>query len=253
MNDNDTNTTLLIQYLDGELEGNKLAEVENKISSDPSLQQELENLRDAELVIKSYGLWQQVGNIHKEMMEELKLSETKRAFVRQMFSKASRVAATFIVVVGFIAVYQYASLSSGKLFDSNYEAYVVHEVRGEASSSDLEHLYKQNLTKQVISEFYAIKHPSIKDYFYLGNAYLKENKAPLAIHSFELLQQKNAQMNTHLLEDDAEYYLAMAYLQNNEAAKALPIFEKIHNDQQHLYHDKVGSLFLFKIKLLAKK
>lgn len=252
MSDNDTNTQLLIQYLDGELEGDALADAERKISKDPSLQQELENLKNAQLVIKSYGLRQQVEDIHKQMMDELKTAETPKV-VRQMFSKVWRIAAIFIVVLGFISVYQYYNLSADRLFESNYQDYSVHEVRGDTHASTLEQLYKQNLPKEVINKFTEISQPAIEDYFYLGNAYLKEHNAISAIHSFIRVQQKNVEMNSHILEDDTEYYLAMAYLQNNEPAKALPIFSKIHNDKEHLYHDKVGSLFLFKVKLLCRK
>ncbi|GEO10243.1 hypothetical protein [Segetibacter aerophilus] len=253
MNNNDTNTDLLIRYLDGELEGTDLVDLEAKVSKDPSLKQELENLRNTQVAVRSYALRQQVGNIHNEMMKEFAGGDKRSAPVVSMLRKAFSIAAIFIVVVGGFFTYQYSSLSSGKLFESNYQEYSLREVRGETKASNLEQLYKQHLNQQIIDTFLTIRQPSLTDYFYAGNAYLAQRNAPAAIQSFTLLQQKNFQAGSHILEDDSEYYLAMAYLQNNQAAKALPILTKIHDDKQHLYHDKVSALFLFKVKLLSRK
>ena len=249
MNENDTNTRLLIQYLDGELQGHALAEVENKISNDPSLMQELENLKSAQMAIKSYGLRQHLGEIHSQMMQELKAEQTKPQ-VYVMLRNVFRIAAIIIVILGGVSVYQYYSLSSRSLFESNYQSYQLHQVRGKYDSSMLEQLYKQNLMDDVIDGFSRLKRPSIRDYFYLGNAYLTRHNASMAIRSFEVVQQKNSEMGTHILEDDVDYFLAMSYLQNNQPAKALPLLEKIHNDKEHLYTDKVNSWFLLKARLL---
>jgi hypothetical protein len=253
MSEKDTNTELLIQYMDGELEGSALAEVESKILNDPALQQELENIRATQLAVRSFGLRQRIGNIHAEMMPDFKTTQTTKAPVRRMFKNVFSVAASIIIVIGLVSAYEYYTLTSRSLFEANYTSYVMHEVRGDQHSSALEQLYKQNLMQQVIKEFVQIKQPSVQDYFYVGQAYLEEHNALQATNSFKLLQQKNFTDNTHLLEDDAEYYLAVSYLQNNEPHKALPLFNKIHNDKQHLYHDKVSAWFLFKLKLVDNK
>ncbi|MDQ6812401.1 MAG: hypothetical protein M3040_01475 [Bacteroidota bacterium] len=251
MNENDTD--FLIQYLDGELSENDKAAMKSRIENDASLQQAIENLQGTQLAIKHYGLQQHVANIHAEMMKELKETASKKTRVIPMFAKVFRVAAVFIVVIGCLAIYQYTSLSSEKLFNSNYQAYSLHESRGDNSSSTLEQLFKRHLTQQLISSFSTVRQPTVTDYFYLANAYLERHNAPAAIQALHSVQQKNAKQNSHLLEDDVEYYLAMAYLQNNEPSKALPLLSNIHNDEQHLYHDKVSSLFLLKVKLLTKK
>lgn len=254
MNDNDTNTALLIQYLDGELGSDVRAEVESKIAGDPLLKEELEHLRFAQLAIKSYGVRQKVAGIHAEMMkEELTTLQPTKTPLRIMVKRVFSVAASIIIIMGMLSVYEYSTLSSDKLFKANYQSYAVHEMRGEQHSSQLEQLYKQHSMQQVIKKFAEENEPAVDDYFYAGNAYLIEHNPAMAIKTFELLHQKNISMQSHLLEDDAQYYLGMSYLLNNEPRKALPIFNYIHNDQQHLYHDKVGSLFLFKIKLLTSK
>ena len=253
MNNNDADTALLIQYLDGELEGDLLIEVRNRIANSPTLQQELESLQAGQMAIKSYGLRQRIGGIHAQMMDELKESATTKAPVRKMLAKGLRVAASIIVLVGLVTIYQYYSLSSNRLFEANYQPYALHESRGEKSSSSLEETFKQHLPGEVIQQFSELRQPTITDYFYVANAYLQEHRGSEAVQSFLAMRQKNAENKVHVLEDDSEYYLAMSYLQNNEPCNALSIFNKIEDDKQHLYHDKVSSLFLLKVKLLCKK
>ncbi|MBE7170763.1 MAG: hypothetical protein INR73_09235 [Williamsia sp.] len=253
MSSKDINTDTLIRYLDGELQGRELADIEQAISENPSLQQELESLRSAQLLVKSYGLRQQVGNIHAQMMEELKATQPSGTPVRSLFTRGFRVAASIILVIGIAAAYQYATLSARNLFDANYTAYSIHQTRGEQAASRLEQLYLHDSMQLITTVFPNTKEPSQQDYFYTGNAYLQLGNAPDAIRLFTLLQQKNAATNQHMLEEDTEYYLAMAYLLNREPGKALPLLTQIHNNPQHLYHDKVSSWFLLKAKLLRDK
>jgi len=252
MND-DIDTSLLIQYLDGELPGDLMLELRNRISDNPALQQELERLQNAQMAIKSYGLRKKVGDIHVQMMDELKDHVATKTPVRSMLSKALRVAASIIVLVGLITLYQYYNLSSNNLFEANYKPYEMHESRGEKSFSSLEETFKRHLPQEVIQKFGELQQPSVQDYFFVGNAYLQAHKSSEAVQSFLAMQRKNNENKFHVLEDDSDYYLAMGYLQNNEPCNAFTLFTKIKGDKQHLYHDKIGWLFLYKVKLLCKK
>jgi len=71
MSENFTSTELLIQYMDGELQGETLISVEKAISLNPEVRAEFENLKLAREAVISYGLKKQVGELHKEMMSEL--------------------------------------------------------------------------------------------------------------------------------------------------------------------------------------
>ena len=52
MNENSTNTELLIQYLDGELTGEELESIKKSIEEQDVLRQELENLATGKEAIK---------------------------------------------------------------------------------------------------------------------------------------------------------------------------------------------------------
>jgi amino acid permease len=252
MNNNSTNTDLLVQYLDGELEGENLRAAEQKIAADNQLAIELEQLGLAKAAVASYGLKKTVGSIHTEMMKELDTAAAPAGTgIRRIMQYTMRIAAMLVIVIGVTALYQFFSATPQQLYSDNYTPFSLHETRGAAGSSSVENLYKQGDFGGTMAAFSTIAMPLAGDYFLNGCAALSSGNAPEAIRSFLALQQKNKANNTHLFEDDANYYLGLAYLRNNEPVKALPIFEHIHADAGHPYHRKISSWWLQKLQRLA--
>ena len=250
MSENFTNTELLIQYMDGELQGDQMAAIKKSIDENPSIREELENLQLAREAVKSYGLKNKISSIHSEMMQELKENAaSKNGITRKLFKYSLRIAALIIVLFGISVIYQYFSATPEKLFSENFHAFALHETRG-ASAFPLEDAYKNDKLNEVIEQFANLKDPQSEDYFLAGNAFLARHQPAKAIQAFNSLQEKNKTYNTHHFEEDAEYYLALSYLDNNEAAKAIPIFEKIRADKNHTYHKKISSWFLLKVQRL---
>lgn len=253
MNEHFTNTDQLIQYLDGELEGEALTNLQQKIETDKNLAAELENLRLAKIAVKTYGLKNTVRNIHTEMMKELQTAAPAPVIgMRRILQYSFRVAAMLVLVAGAAIVYQYYAATPAQLYNDNFHSYNLRESRGNNNYSKLEDLYKAGNYTAVMDQFKQLAAPTTEDYFLEGIAALNAGNASAAIQSFLALQQLNKVANTHLLEEDATYYLALAYLKNNEPASALPIFEKIHADEGHPYHRNVSSWFLRKLRRLAK-
>jgi tetratricopeptide (TPR) repeat protein len=254
MNNNSTNTELLTKYLDGELQGEQLIRLEIRIKEDNNLQQELDNLKISLEAVKTYGLHQKVSSIHSAMMKEFNMQPLHYTGRTHKFIKYTlRVAATVIIILGGMLLYQYITLSSQSLFQNNFEAYSLHENRGIENGSALEQQYKLGNYPAVIESFRLLQTRTIQDYFIAGNAYLRQNNSLEAIKSFLSVQEMNKVQQTHQYEDDTEYYLAMSYLQHNETAKALPLFEKINADKNHLYHNKMNAWFLRKLHWLQHK
>jgi tetratricopeptide (TPR) repeat protein len=252
MNDNFTNTTILIQYLDGELEGEALQSIREKIASDDQFAAELESLRLAKETVKTYGLKKTIGSIHTEMMKELLTVPAPRNIgISRIMQYSMRIAATLLIALSITALYQYYSATPEKLYENEYETFQLHETRG-SSASLLEEPYKKADLAAVMTVFKTLKDPQAEDYFLNGNAALAINNSPAAISSFLALQEKNKQANTHFFEEDTDYYLGLAYLHNNEPSKALPLFEKIQADEGHAYHRNVSAWFLRKLKRLSR-
>jgi hypothetical protein len=247
MNENSTQTELLIQYLDGELQGELLVAVERSIEENASVREEFENLKLAKEATRSYGLKGKISSIHTEMMQELKEDTVhKTAIIKKILPYVIRIAAVVIVLFGLSSVYQYITATPEKLFNENFHAFDLHVIRG--SSSSLEDLYEKGDMNGLIQQFNQLKSPQAKDCFLAGNAFLTKHRPAEAIEAFIRLEQINKTNHTHYFEEDVEYFLALAYLANNEAAKALPIFEKIHADPNHPFHLAVSGWFLRKVR-----
>jgi len=245
MDKNSTHTEILIQFLDGDLQGEPLLRTEQEIASSLSLQQELAALQATRSAVKRYGLQQQIKAIHKEMMPQagaVRMHPPKR--MTRFLRISAAAAAALILLLGISTLYQYRQLNPETLFRDNYQPYRLHESRGNSGLLTLQDAYKKENWEEAISLFRQLSDPSAEDYYLAGDAFTKLDKPREAINCFLLLQKKNAAQQTHILEEDTEYYLAMSYLKTNQPSLAIPLFEKIHQDQTHLYHDKVTSWFL---------
>jgi tetratricopeptide (TPR) repeat protein len=254
MNENSTNTEVLIQYLDAELQGEDLETLKKNLTNDQSLREELENLQLAQEATRSYGLKTKINAIHGEMMHELKENKSPKAsLIKMIIQNGLRVAAVLIMLVGLSALYQYLTTSPEKLFNENYHPYIIHEMRGVPESSMLREKYKKGNMDSVILEFSSLNSPQPEEYILAGIAFLENNQSAKAIETFKTLIQKNSDAKTDYFEDDAEYYLAMSYLNNQEPEKALPILEKIQADPKHPYNNKLSEWFILKVKSLHGK
>ena len=248
MSENSTNTDLLIKYLDGELEGVELESIKKNMETDPTLREELENLRLAREAVIAYGLHKKIQSIHPEMMQELRENTSKTpGITRMIFQYSFRVAAVLIVLFGISSLYQYYTSTPEKLFNENFHSYDLRVTRG-SSNSSLEDLYEKGDMAGLINQFNNLKSPQATDYFLAANAYLNTHHADSAIITFLRLQNLNQTNHTHFFEEDTEYFLALSYLGNKEPAKALPLFEKIHANPNHPFHSAVSAWFLSRLK-----
>jgi lipoprotein NlpI len=72
--------------------------------------------------------------------------------------------------------------------------------------------------------------------------------------SINALEQSLASsQNSHQFTEESEFYLALAYLKAKDLSKAQPLFEQIHSNPNHLFHDKVSTLFMKRFYLLERK
>jgi hypothetical protein len=71
MNNNFSDTKLLIGYIDKEISKDQQRDVKRKLKLSSLLRKELENLRLARIAVNMYGLHKKIISIHQEMMLEL--------------------------------------------------------------------------------------------------------------------------------------------------------------------------------------
>jgi len=252
MDNSESYSEKLIQYMDGELADSELETFEKLLSENSELQEELKNLELAKLAIRSYGLKSQVASVRREMMDELE--EHKKPAENKIYPfmrSTLKYAASIFLVLCSIGIYMYASTSSSKLYKENYEPFKLSISRGENATTSLEKAFNAGHYNDVISTFKTIENPGSKEDFLVAQAYLSTQQLGKAIQSFKQVLNTPESINT--FKEDASYYLALAYIESNQPLKALPIFKKIHSDPDNLYHDKVSYWTLLKLKLLTFK
>ncbi len=256
MNNNNTNSDILIQYLDNELSLEEKTNLENQLKHDFVMQHELENLTLAKSAIKTYGLKKHVAFIHTEMMNEMvveKASSIQQSMVRRMVKISMKVAAAVFIVMLGLGVYQYSTITPDKVFASNYKPYTLSVNRGAIETNVMEKLFQEKNYIAVISQFETLKEASLKENFLAGVAYMETKNYKNAITVLNNVLSKNAFDKTSILNDDAEYFLALSYLKNNGIKLATPIFEMINKNTNHLYNDKVSNAFIRNLKILDWK
>src|SRR5689334_6527338 len=136
MSNNDTNTNLLLQYLDNELNNSARAEVEKRLATESGLKEQLSRLQLSTEAIHLYGLKQRV----KEIGTEFKLDKapvvpirTARSMIIARWSFG--VAAILLLLVAGVGLYEYSTISNNKLYGQLYTPYEIRSSRGNASSN----------------------------------------------------------------------------------------------------------------------
>src|ERR1700693_586968 len=176
MSPNYTNTELLTKYLDKELDDDQFEKLELRLKEDANLKEEFDNLKVSLQAIKSLGLYEKVGSIHAEMMKEFNEQPVKKIGSSKGFIKNTlRIAATVIILLGSVLMYQYITLSSNSLFKNNFREYTLHVNRGNNSQSPVEQEYKLSHYAEAIELFQGSQSKTLQDYFIAGNAYLELN------------------------------------------------------------------------------
>jgi tetratricopeptide (TPR) repeat protein len=255
MNNNYTNSDLLVQYLDSELSTEQKLQVETELKNNNSMQQELQNLILAKDAVQTYGVKQKVATIHKEMMGEMATAKKapKPGLVRSIARTSMRIAASLLIVTLGLGIYQYATISLDKLFAENYQPYTLNITRGVADTDAMEKAYQQKDYAGVINQFTSLPATAQKENFFAGQSYLASNNYAKAVECFKKVAALNVAESKNIFKDDAEYYLALSYLKNNEFRFAYPIFINIHNNAKHLYNDKISNSVIRKLTLLDWK
>ncbi len=250
-----TNSDLLVRYLDNELNDEEKLQIENELKNNTTIQQELQNLLLAKEAVKTYGVKQKVAAIHKGMMNEMAINKIPKKIdlVRSIARISIRIAASLLIIMLSLGIYQYATISADKLFDENYQPYALSVSRSAADTNAMEKAYQQKDYTALINQFAALPAAGQKDFFFAGQSYLAINNYSKAVECFKKIATLNIAENKIIFKDDAEYYLALSYLKNNEFRFAYPIFMNIHNNPRHLYNDKVTNGVIRQLTLLDWK
>ena len=168
--------------------------------------------------------------------------------VRRIVRYSVAVAASLLLIFVCIEVYNFYSLSAGKLFAEKYTRYS-WMTTGDTTESRIEKAYKEEKYAEVIN-LNSNSVLFIKDVFLTGMSYLETNDLSKAISSYQVVIADVKDDKNSELKDAAEYYLALAYLKNNDYDQAIELMNNIHDNSLHLYTEKFNLKYIRKVKRL---
>jgi tetratricopeptide (TPR) repeat protein len=250
-NSTPTMSEKLVLYLDGELSDSEKNILEQQLAADKTLQNELESLQSTRKAVKLYGLKQKVASVHKQMMEEMQAPVKKINPVSRVVRYSVAVAASLLLLVGGYWAYNFFTLSPDKVFASNYRSYELVTVRdgGNNKTSAIEEAYKEKKYAEVVGV--AFDRPfTTKELFLRAMSYSELADNSKAIEEYKKVIAENEAAKTSAFNQQAEYYLALTYIRNKDYDFAIDLLNKIQDDPNHLYHEKVSNKLIRQVKML---
>jgi tetratricopeptide (TPR) repeat protein len=245
------NDEKLVRFLDGELTEEEKLSVEQELATDKLLQEQYENLLITKESIRQYGLQQKVSFLHEQMMKEIQAPVRKINPVRRIARLGVAIAAGIILLIGGLWTYNFLTLSSDKVVNSRYQAYVLPEVRdGDNTGTPAEKAYQQKNYKEVLRIHDSGEDKSAKGEFLCGVAAMELKDDAKAIACFNEVIALNNKSGQPVWNDEAEFYLSLSYIRNGDYDFALPLLDKIQQDPAHKYNARVSNKFIRQVKML---
>lgn len=250
------------ELLDDLLKGNlSQPQVEQLLQQEAitNVAEEINLHRIAAVALQRYSVLDQVRLIHKEYVDkarsdvgENKGNTSSAKVVRMQALKwFMRVAAILILFAGGWLAYQYADNSSAKLYAEIYQPYNVNTNR-----SGIDDIVPHNMLQQfknkdyvaVIRTFQSLPVTNNREKFLAAYAWHETGKYDLAITALEQILQNNNKTGSRLYNDEAEFYLGLSYLKMKENETAFAYFQKIRNNPNHTYYERVSKWTITRFK-----
>jgi hypothetical protein len=146
--------------------------------------------------------------------------------------------------------YNFFTLSPEKIYSNRYRFFELSTVRGSFDQSPVVKAFRQDDFGEVIRIHTTGEDSSLSATFLAAMANLELNNMNDAIPGLEKVVNENKTSGTPVFRDEAEYYLALSYIRNRDYDLALPLLEKIRDDVNHLYHEKVDRKLVRNVKML---
>jgi TolA-binding protein len=204
--------------------------------------------------IQRHQIQLQLSAVHQEYKSRITEHPAQKAKVlplRLPWKWVLRAAVAVILMVSVWFVYQYTSVSSEKLYSELYQPYYPNTSRGEVPAShNMVGEFRNKNYKGVIGIFEGIASPSNREYFLAACAYLETGNYRASVNGFEKILSHNKQSGSRLYNDEAEFYIGLSHLRLKESAAARNYFEKIYEDKNHTFHDRVTKKVMKQLRWL---
>ena len=248
----------IIQYIRGDLSERQNRELEAAMEIDPALRDEVAFHKN---LMK--GLEYKVKQDLKAKLQEYEAAVNDKAVAKKQQESALvqwlkpywKVAALVLFVMGVGAgasLYWFMPPSGSAIASNHFEAYPNHITQQYRGSQDSD---KQNpVLVKAMNAYSSGNYPKAIDklklvlenqnggaltHFYLGNAYMAQNKANAAIHHFE--QARKAPLPDRYQKPNL-WFLSLANLSGNQTKKANQLLDTLCARSDGFYHRKAKTL-----------
>ncbi|HEY8733873.1 MAG TPA: hypothetical protein VIL90_04860 [Puia sp.] len=242
---------ILIDYLDKQLNPEESARVEEIIKKDSETASELQYLQLAINTVRLDAINQRVHAIRKTTGKSQPAEKPASGIIRSMFKNSMRVAAIAILVIGVAVLYKYVSVNDQSVYNKQFVAYELSNMRGTESGNDETVAYQDKNWNRVIEIFKEEKNTSNQAVFLAAMSEMQLNHFSESIVLFKkILDMKSGDMS---YREEAEYYLSLSYLMNHEENEALHMIGKIKADPSHTYYPLVSGISALDLKIIDLK
>ncbi|MEM7185704.1 MAG: hypothetical protein AAF466_03510 [Bacteroidota bacterium] len=214
------------QYLEGRMTPDALAAFEAELQSDPTLQEQVEEVRSLILGIESASLQSELDQFHEELVpvRTLDTNQPPRNDSVKRLNKVIRYVAAAVVVVGFAGFLLLNSSSpSEKLFAKHFTPDpglpTTMGVEDQYEFYDAMVNYKQGDYESAIEKWRSLAASETKNdtlSYFIGIAYLADGNEEEAISYLKPLSEQSR----NSFEKETHYYLGLAYLKSNNSIEA---------------------------------
>ncbi|MDX2048892.1 MAG: hypothetical protein SFU87_19035 [Chitinophagaceae bacterium] len=231
---------------------------------------EKESVQDADLeinlhlasakAVQRYNILKQVQSVHYAYLQSQIKNHTpknieagKSASIKMYPIKwALRIAASVILIMGAWFAYQYSRTSADKLYSELYQAYNVNTDRGigDITTHNMVNEFKAGNYGAVIKTYESLSATNNREKFLAAYACHVTGDYEKASALLNELLINNKKTNNRLYNDEAEFYLALSCLKTKDIRSARLLFERIRENPNHTFHEKVSKWTIRRLKWL---
>lgn len=226
------------------------------------VQGEIDLHHSAIVALQRYRVLEQVQLVHKEYAgkagnnaEENAVNTSAKVVHMQPLKWFMRIAAMFILGAGGWFAYEYNNASGTKLYAEIYQPYTINTDRSsnrEIVSPTIIQQFKDKDYAAVITTFRSLPATNNRDKFLTAYAWNETGDYKQAIDVLQQILKNNKQTGSQLYHDEAEFYLGLSYLKMKNNKAAFVYFEKIRNNPNHTFHERVSKWTMVRLKWLKQ-
>ena len=224
----------LEEYIDGNLNGKELIQLEEELSKNQMFTAELELRREVNELIRDKQFSEIVEILDRQLKSNSYSVMNIQKDVLKTWHMAAASFALILVAGGLWYILSNKPFSTEKLVSKYYKPaspigqFRSLEISPDDALKEAFNFYEQNDYVNALRYFNSLEN-QITAKFYSGICYIELEQFDKAINSFEfIINDKD-----NLFVEQAEWYMGLIYLMNNQKSQAISQFDKISKSDSY--------------------